>query len=86
MASNLRPRSNVNYKALNEGESVSIRKSAVQQSPQVLEGNFKVERIIFRRKQKDQSVSIISLSLSLSKYENYNFEPRGYRALDKPNV
>ena len=72
MASSLRPRSKIDYKALNVGKPMSIKKD-ICKTPAVLEETYYVERFISRRRSQTCDVSItlsLSLSLSLSLYGN----------------
>ena len=78
----LRPRQKTDYKLLNEGESLSIRKTLQNSTPVVLDGTFNVERLIHRKKEKGSHVSVsLSLSLSLSQFL-YPILLRGYVACE----
>lgn len=61
MASNLRQRQNIDYKVLNDGPTLSLGKSACKSESRVLEEEYFVDRLIWRRKQKNQRVRILTL-------------------------
>ena len=64
MAFSLRPRQKIDYRLLNEGESLELKRQPITDKPVVLEESYNVERLISRKKEPGSRVSI-SLSLSV---------------------
>lgn len=64
MTFNLRPRQPIDYRLLNSGENIRLESSIIIIRP-VLDEPFFVERLIWKRKDQERSVSILSFSLTL---------------------
>ena len=57
MASNLRLRPKLDYKMLNDGPCLQFAKTICKAQPRVLEEEYFVDRILWRRQRKDTKVS-----------------------------
>ena len=78
MASNLRQKTKLNYKSLHEGEHLRLEGKLQKPTPEVLESQFYVERLLTKKKDNGKHVSIslslsLCLSLSLSEYVSSSY-------------
>ena len=63
MASNLRQKERVDYKSLNEGQFIKFNKIVPKSVTRVLDEDYFVERIIWRREDREKKVSTLFFQL-----------------------
>lgn len=66
MASNLRQQTRLNYKCLNEGPIIKFNKSVSKSQSRVLEGSYFVDRIIWRREDREKKVSTVFIHIKIT--------------------